>query len=325
MTCFTYSSVEVLRDSQKMMIDIWRWTLNQLKFSSRMKRYLVLRLIYLLQALLSRAELNNQELLGLRLKGTSVKVWSLPKNVKNPKKYLEVLRDTRKLVLDTAIFSVYEIYRNMSEIQEQGDTIVVFASRIFAILVVRLECVFEHVFDELSEEGKEKREHNKKINKPLTNILKSATPDVPSPLYIRKQNSFMDILDDVEDQVDDGGGGGDDDDDNDRFSRRVVTDVSVNILEWRSVENLLKNVYGDSDSDLERLMSLRSKWSRLFRRKTSQDDSTLLSSSQTSFSLHQLDGVCLDLFVVEWLKQLIRTIGLFRRSGFGRGNLPWYV
>ena len=40
-----YSSKDGLRDSQKLMIEIWKWALEQLKFSSRMKRYLVLRLI----------------------------------------------------------------------------------------------------------------------------------------------------------------------------------------------------------------------------------------------------------------------------------------
>ena len=37
-----------------------------------------------------------------------------------------------------------------------------------------------------------------------------------------------------------------------------------------------------------------------------------------------LDGICFDSFVVESMKHLIRTIGLFRRSGFGRGNIPWH-
>jgi len=138
MTCFTYSSKNGLVDSQKLMIEIWKWCLEQLRFSSRMKRYLVLRIIYLLRALLGRAELTNQELLGLRLTGSSVKkVWDLPndKSLK-PKKHLEILKQTRKLILETASFSIYEVYRNMSELQEQGDSIVSFASFMFVILTV---------------------------------------------------------------------------------------------------------------------------------------------------------------------------------------------
>ncbi len=295
------------------MIEIWKWALEQLKFSSRMKRYLVLRLIYLLRALLSRAELTNQELLGLRLKGSNRKIWDLPRDKSlKPRKHLEILKETRKLIIETASFSIFEMYRNMSTVQEQGDHIVAFCASMFAILTRRFEVIFEKILGDDDEKSEDDKRYNE--SKLLTHVLKTATPDVPSPLYIRKQNSFLDILDDVEEEVDD-----ETDDENGVPRVRTVTDCSVNLLEWRSVEAVLRKVYGKNEIEkpLLSLMSIHAKWSKLFR----IPDELSSTSSDKAFTL---DGICFDSFVVESMKHLIRTIGLFRRSGFGRGNIPWH-
>ena len=121
----------------------------------------------------------------------------------------------------------------------------------------------------------------------------------------------------MEEEVDD-----EKDDQNGVSRARTVTDCSVNLLEWRSVEKVLRKVYGNSEINQplkSNIMAIHSKWDKLFR-----IPDEFMTSPSTSHEKTPLEGICFDSFVVEWIKHLIRTIGMFRRSGFGRGNIPWH-
>eukprot|EP00940_MAST-03C_sp_MAST-3C-sp2_P002662 g2662.t1 len=321
---FTYSSTADLRSTQSLMMNIWEWVLEHLRFAARLKPYIVMRMFVLLRVLMVRAELLNQELLGFNAVtendeshcGKSKK-WGLPPDVEKLstpglKKYLEPAIKVRTLLIKTARMAVKEIYRRMSTLEQPKDYGVELLSEVFSILAFRFPklVMVDGIVGPSSSSS-------------LSPVVR--TPSSSSPLRaVRHRSSSFDRI------VRRKSGSAANEEAHDfNFKDRtpVITarlhsrgDWSMMLLDWSGVETTLRRVFDASEIDvqLKKFEDEIKRWSRLFRRTDSS------CSRSPSGGASDLDGVCFDSFVAQWIKYVLQTVGLFRRTGFGKhGNLPW--